>query len=74
MKVSLDVVKANEYNYLLASTQSNRLYPPAIYFMMQELKDSLKSLKDRKAVQKNEVSDHEVMKVKLKIPFDPREP
>ena len=48
MKVSLDVVKANEYNYLLASTQSNRLYPPAIYFITQELKDSLKSPKDQK--------------------------
>ena len=74
MKVSLDVVKANEYNYLLASTQSNRLYPPAIYFMTPELKASLKSPKDRKETKKNEVSDHVVTKVKLKIPFDPQDP
>ena len=72
MKVNLDIVKANEYNYLLASAQSNRLYPPAIYFMTQELKDSLKNPKDR-TKKKDEVSEGKT-KIKLKIPFDPQYP
>lgn len=62
---TIELARANETNYLIAQTQSNRLYPPAIYFMTQQLKDSLKGEKSKP----EEVSDTEHT-VKLKIPFD----
>ena len=72
MKVSLNVVKANEFNSLLASQQSNRLYPPAIHFMMKKLRNSLKPIKDWKETK--EVSEKASSNIKLKGPFDPQIP